>query len=76
MSEQPHLTQSRLTDEQCAEIAAWSRAIAATGPPPRIIVSRWHAPGKPERTPTVLYAHPEDYLALKRWGDKQARGDF
>lgn len=76
MTEQPNSTQSSLTDEQCAEIVAWAQGIAATGPPPRIIVSRWHKPGGPERTPTALYAHPEDYLALKRWGDKQARWDF
>lgn len=62
-----------LSDAQCAEIAAWAQGIAALGPVPRIIVSRWHTPGEPERTATALYAHPEDYLALKRWGDRQAR---
>lgn len=65
-----------LTDEQCAEIAAWSRRIAATGPAPRIIVSRWRRPGDPERTSCALYAHPEDYIALKRWADRQERFDI
>lgn len=64
---------SSQSDAQCAEIAAWAQGIAALGPPPRIIVSRWHKPGEPERTFTALYAHPEDYLALQRWGDRQAR---
>jgi hypothetical protein len=65
-----------LTDKQCAEIAAWSRNLAASGPPPRVIVSRWHRPGEPDRTPTALYVHPEDYLALQRWADRQTAFHF
>ena len=65
-----------LTDEQCAEIAKWSSGVAALGPAPRIVVDRDREPGRPERIEAVLHAHPDDYLALKRWSDRMARFDL
>lgn len=61
-----------LTDEQCAQIASWSRSFVS---PPRIVVDRDRSPGDPlqDMQEPALYAHPEDYIALLRWADLQAR---
>jgi hypothetical protein len=64
-----------LTDEQCAEIAAWAQR---EFPPPRVVVEReMCAPGEPRKVPgplvASLHVHPEDYWALRDWADRQAR---
>lgn len=62
-----------LTDQQCAEIAAESkRREYLYWHPPRIVVEYDRVPGQPTWTEDTLLAHPEDYLALQRWADRQA----
>jgi hypothetical protein len=63
-----------LSDERCAEIAKW---VQSRFPPPRIVVEREML--APDETRVVegplvdtLYVHPEGYLALRRWADRQA----
>lgn len=69
-----------LTDEQCAEIAAWARGRAAAAAPPRVVVDFDRVPGSPLKAPGPLvgslHVHPEDYLALQRWSDRMARFDL
>jgi hypothetical protein len=65
-------SQSSLTDQQCAEIQAWAQGITAkTGREPAIVVDRDKEPGAPMFHAGELVVHPEDYLALQRWGDRQ-----
>lgn len=62
-----------LTDEACAEIAAWAKERwAATGDKPAIVVDRDQEPGRPQFGHVTLHAHPEDYLALNRWAEAQS----
>lgn len=63
-----------LSDERCAEIAVWAQS---RWPPPRIVVEREMI--APDETRIVegplvdtLYVHPEGYMALMRWSDRQA----
>jgi len=65
-------SQSSLTDAQCAEIAAWSKSVEARiGEAPAIKAEHDRIPGQPVMASRTLFAHPEDYLALQRWADRQ-----
>lgn len=62
-----------LTDAQCAEIAEWAKGVQARGTRmAEIKVDQSIPAGDPVMASRTLFAHPEDYMSLIHWGDRQA----
>lgn len=63
-----------LSASQCAEVATWAKGVEArTGRMAVIKVDHGQVPGEPVMTAEILFAHPDDYIALRRWADDQER---